>query len=81
MIANVKQYLNSHRVVSLLDLIEYFKLDPEILRSMLQRLIRKGQLRQKSKTINCGTKCTQCSPFMTEMYEWVEDKRSDIQLP
>ncbi len=72
MLITLKQYLQEKRLVSMQDLTNHFKLDPEILRQMLALFIRKGHLQKKIKTNQCGVKCAKCHPLITEIYEWLE---------
>lgn len=67
----LKQYLIQRRHVTMQNLINHFKLDPEILRDMLNLFIRKGHLKKKQKTNACGSKCIKCHPNMIEVYEWL----------
>lgn len=71
LLTKLKEYVKTHRLVSLFELTTSFNVDPEILRDMLRLLIRKGKVRQQNKTNQCGSKCVKCHPFVTEMYEWV----------
>ncbi|MBA2654610.1 MAG: FeoC-like transcriptional regulator [Gammaproteobacteria bacterium] len=71
MLIDLKQYVKNQRLVSLYELSSRFNLDPEIMRSMLDLLIRKGQIRPRNKTNNCGSKCFKCNPLSTELYEWI----------
>lgn len=68
---DIKNYLQSIKVSNLFHLSTYFNMDPDILRDMLQHWERKGCIRKSGKTDNCGTKCSKCSPLLTEIYEWV----------
>ncbi len=68
---DIKQYLVRVKMTSLATLCSYFNCDSELARHMLGHWIRKGKVRQCKKTLNCGVKCMQCSPLVTEIYEWV----------
>lgn len=67
----IKKYLMQVKIASLSSLCIYFNRDADVLRGMLSHWIRKGCIRQCQKTSACGVKCVQCSPLVTEMYEWV----------
>lgn len=67
----IKQYLMQVKIASLATIRSHFNCDSELLRQMLSHWIRKGCVRQCLKTPSCGTKCQQCSPMVTEIYEWV----------
>lgn len=68
----IKNYLMRVRIASLSSLCTYFNCDSVLLRNMLGHWIKKGCVKQCLKTSNCGTKCVQCNPLTTEIYEWVE---------
>ncbi len=68
---NLRNYLCERRRCSLAELSTHFDLAGDVLRDMLEVLIRKQQVRKCSKTPRCGVKCRQCSVFETELYEWV----------
>jgi|688.fasta_scaffold742785_2 hypothetical protein len=72
LLINLKHYVKNQRFVSLFDLTTRFDLEPDILRAMLQLLIRKGSVRQRHKTNHCGVKCLKCDPKVTEIYEWID---------
>jgi hypothetical protein len=67
----LKHYLVQVKITSLASLSRYFNCDAELLRQMLTHWIRKGQVRHCRKTPNCGVKCMQCNPLLTEIYEWI----------
>lgn len=71
MLIDLKQYIKNQRSVSLSQLVNNFPLDPMILHNMLNFLMQKGNIRKKSKTDNCGSKCSKCHPSVTEIYEWI----------
>lgn len=72
LLIQLKQHLQFKRLVSMLDMVKNFHVDPCVLRDMLQHWIRKGKVRQYSKTSLCGSKCIKCDPLTIEMYQWVE---------
>ncbi|MCC2666452.1 MAG: hypothetical protein K0R24_828 [Gammaproteobacteria bacterium] len=67
----IKRYLSEVKMASLSSLCTYFNCDSMLLRQMLAHWIRKGKVRQCLKTPKCGVKCQECSPLLTEIYEWV----------
>lgn len=69
----LKKYLMQVKISSLSSLCTYFNCDSESARGMLGHWIRKGCVRMCTKTPACGTKCVQCSPLKTEIYEWVSE--------
>jgi predicted transcriptional regulator len=68
-LTELQTYLAQRGKVSLTELESHFRTDSNALRGMLNRLIRKGRIRQHI-TEKCGG-CTQCSPELFEVYEWV----------
>lgn len=71
LLIDLRQYVKNHRLVSVSELVNCFCLDANIIRDMLQLLVRKGHVRQKPKSSQCGIKCAKCDPLVTEMYEWI----------
>lgn len=71
LLADIKNHLQSQPRQSLLDLSRQFKVEAHAMRDMLSLLVRKGLVRQCTKTPLCGTKCSQCDVLTVEMYEWV----------
>lgn len=71
LLQQIKAYLKQRQIVSLLDLKREFGADADVLRDMLHLWIQKGQVRCLQKTPACGTRCTNCDPLFTEMYEWI----------
>lgn len=67
----LKQHLMETRVATLGSLAQHFHCDPEFLRSMLTHWVRKGCVRQLSKTPACGKRCSECSVVDYEIYEWI----------
>lgn len=76
MLRDLQGYLRDRQRASLDDLARQFRSDPDALRGMLDRLIRKGRVR-KLPLKACGG-CHSCQPETLEFYEWVAD-RGDLQ--
>lgn len=70
-LSEVKQYLQTKKASSLLELSLHFEVTAEFMRDMLQHWVRKGCIRCGSKTLRCGTSCQLCHHLQTEWYEWV----------
>jgi putative ferrous iron transport protein C len=68
----VKQHLQQVKMASLGRIAEYFQSDAELMRQMLGHWIRKGCVKQFTKTPGCGKQCGQCSVAEYEIYEWIE---------
>lgn len=71
LLSDIKAHLKTQGQQSLFQLSRQFDVQPDILKDMLNLLIRKGQVRQCMKTPRCGKQCGQCSVLVTQLYEWV----------
>lgn len=67
----VKQHLQQVKIASLGRIAEHFQSDAELMRHMLGHWVRKGCVRQFTKTPGCGKHCAQCGTKEYEIYEWV----------
>jgi hypothetical protein len=70
-LAELNTYLAQHQRVALAELSQRFGSDPEVLRSMLAVLNRKGRVRKMPVGTVCDACCTKCDPASVEIYEWV----------
>ncbi len=68
-LSELQQYVSDRRRVSMADLQLHFRADAEVLRDMLDRLIRKGRVRLESGK-KCGG-CHSCASEAIEFYEWL----------
>ncbi len=67
-LSELQQYLSDRQRVSMSDLQLHFHSDAELLRDMLNRLIRKGRVQLESGQ-KCGG-CHSCAPETIEFYAW-----------
>lgn len=67
----IKQHMMQVKMATLGNLCHLFHTDAETLRCLLAHWIRKGNIRQCTKTPACGSKCVKCPEASTEIYEWV----------
>ena len=67
----MKEHLMQVRVATLGSIAQHFHSDPELIRNMMGHWVRKGCVRQFSKTPSCGEQCVQCSGVEHEIYEWI----------
>lgn len=67
---DIKNHMMKVKMASLSSICQLFKIEPDLLRHMLEHWVRKGKIRKCMKKPACGTKCMQCSPLVTELYEW-----------
>ncbi len=70
----LKQFLVSHKSVSMLQLCQRFNSDAAVMRDMLQHFINKGNISCCKANNACGTQCVKCNPLLTEVYQWVGDR-------
>ena len=68
---DVKQHLIQVKITSLGSIAQHFHCDAELMRNMLGHWVRKGCVRQFSKTPGCGERCGKCNVLEYEIYEWV----------
>lgn len=71
LLTEIKNYIRSNQILSLFDISKQFNVEPQVLRDMLDILVRKGQIRRCLKDSKCGTQCNQCSALFTEIYQWI----------
>ena len=71
-LSDLRNYIKQRHKVALIDLINHFQVDADVLRDMLGKWINKGKIRKLTLESNCGTRCCQCDPALTEIYEWVD---------
>ncbi len=67
---DLKAYLQENPNTSLAQLSIHYQEEAGFVEHMLQHFIRKGQLRTSTLTPKCGTKCTDCDPNSTTLFEW-----------
>ncbi|MEL6385400.1 MAG: FeoC-like transcriptional regulator [Cyanobacteria bacterium J06626_18] len=70
MLRDLQTYIESHETVSMLDLSLRFHTDSQALQPMLNKLVRKGRIRQLPIPETC-TGCTCCNFESLECYEWI----------
>ncbi|MCK4492615.1 MAG: FeoC-like transcriptional regulator [Methylococcales bacterium] len=74
-LSELREYLKQQKRVTLHTLVLHFQIEADALRGMLAKWIQKGKVQKISPNANCGTGCCQCDPTLTELYEWVGDKK------
>lgn len=71
MLLAIREFIQTHRVVSSEQLSREFRIAIEALVPMLEVWISKGVIRS-AQTINCGSKCQlSCRSQKSNAYEWV----------
>ncbi len=72
-LSDLRSYIKQQNRVALSELVNHFKIDADALRGMLDKWVKKGQVRKLSRESSCGTSCCKCDPALTELYEWVDN--------
>jgi DNA-binding MarR family transcriptional regulator len=80
-LGDIKAYLKERRRATLADIALHLGSDPEAVRGMLERWIRKGKVRKLQARASCNSSCTECDPAATEIYEWLESNAPAIEEP
>lgn len=73
-LSDLKGYLNERRRASLTDITIRFGVTPDAARGMLDVWAQKGRVRRLDSE-TCGG-CCGCADGRTEIYEWLEVRRS-----
>ncbi len=69
-ITELQQYLRDRTKVSMSELQLHFGIEPDPLRDILDRLIRKGRVLREDGKLCDG--CRSCASEAIEFYEWVQ---------
>lgn len=69
-LAELRDYLQTHGRVALIDLSNRFDTDPDALRGMLQKWVEKGRVERVTVSSACGTGCGKCDLGYVETYIW-----------
>jgi len=72
LLSELRDYLRLNRRALLADMSNRFDMEPDAIRGMLQKWIRKGKVRKMSGDSSCSTGCCKCDPATLELYEWIE---------
>ncbi len=73
MILALRDLLRRHRQIPLKELAEALDSDPETVRPMLERLIRRGEVERLPPATPCPGGCNLCPPQTVEIYRWIAD--------
>ncbi len=76
----LKQYLMERGRAPLSDIALHLESDPDAVRGMLERWIRKGKVRKRSGSAACKSGCDKCDASSVESYEWVDDTQKVIHF-
>ena len=70
-LSDIKEYFSNHGMASLADLSVHFDSEPDAMRGMLDRWIRKGKLSKLPQAASCPSCCEACNSRTLEIYEWL----------
>jgi putative ferrous iron transport protein C len=76
MLMELKNHLQEHGAMSMMDLTNHFRTEPDALRGMLDHWIRKGKVKRHDIAVQCphgGSSCS-CAGTCFELYEWVDEQ-------
>ena len=71
-LAELRDYMKQHRRALLTEMANRFDVEPDALRSMLERWISKGKIRRIDSAGACASGCSKCDPDQIELYVWVD---------
>ncbi len=80
-LSEVKNYLQARGLASLTDIALHVNADPDAVRGMLERWIRKGKVRKQMATASCGSACSACATESIEFYEWTDSATTTAHPP
>ncbi len=72
MILKLCALLSQSGELPLKELAESLNLPPEIVRAMLERLIRAGKVKRLPSGTLCRGGCRNCAPETLEIYRWID---------
>lgn len=67
----LKDHIQKHPAISLKELSDEFHRDPDIIASMVEHWIKKGEIQKTTKTSACQKVCHQCDANVTVIYSAV----------
>jgi hypothetical protein len=79
-LADIRSYLQQRQRASLSDIALHLGSDPDAVRGMLERWIRKGKVRKLMANAACNSSCKVCDPTATEFYEWLENDLPSVEI-
>ncbi|HID97692.1 MAG TPA: sugar metabolism transcriptional regulator [Thermodesulfobacteriaceae bacterium] len=66
----LRQYLQKRKLVPLIDILNHFRLDKDVIEPMLELWIKKGKVKRHKGDAACRNACCKCDPASIEFYEW-----------
>ncbi len=79
-LTKLKRYLRARGHAPLSDIALHLESDPEAVRGMLERWIRKGKIRKCSGSAVCSSGCDKCDASSVETYEWVDGTQKAVHF-
>ena len=67
---DIKRYLMERPYATLRDIALHVDAEPDAVRGMLEKWVRKGRVVKQLATPSCGTSCSKCDVEATEIYSW-----------
>ncbi|MEJ2308013.1 MAG: FeoC-like transcriptional regulator [Gammaproteobacteria bacterium] len=69
-LTDIGNYLRERQCASVADIATRFDADPDAVRDMLARLVRKQRIHRVRNLSGCGSSCRKCDNAATELYAW-----------
>lgn len=69
-LTEIKKHLIENKSISLADLSNRFRVEPDAMRGMLNQWIKKGNVIEISMKDKCSNCCGDCNSGHLEFYEW-----------
>lgn len=76
-LTDLQRHVRTHGRASLAQLALHFDIEPDALRSMLDRLVAKGRIRRLPPPPRCGG-CKLCPETAQELYEWAGERGGGV---
>ena len=70
MLSELRAYLQTHGRAPIADIALHLQMEPDAVRGMLDKWIRKGQVVKLEDSGGCNSGCNKCDPQALEAYEW-----------
>ncbi len=68
LLLQLKEYIAERRIVSLQEMVWRFRMESNVLRPMLELLVKKGQIQRVECASCCNGTCDSCDPAAVEFY-------------
>jgi hypothetical protein len=71
---DIKRYLMKRPFATLRDIALHVDAQPDAVRGMLEKWVRKGKVAKQLATSSCGSSCSKCDVEATEIYRWRDNE-------